>query len=244
MNELIEHKQGSQVQFSREKMDFLRKHYAKDATDLEFEHYIGVCRSRRLNPEARHIYFMKVRDKPTIILSIEAYRLIAQRTGAYAGCETSDLTMGADGKPICCTVTVKRIVQSQVCEFKATAYYKEQYRERVPIWNEMPTTMLEKCAEAKALRRAFPEELSEFYTDDEMQDPIRIDPVAGKPAPSAFDASHPKQLAWLHQQLLDQKVPKSEWPLIASELNGHTAEDFKGRFAALIAEFKGGKKDE
>ncbi len=240
MSDIVEIKQPTSVTFSKEKLEFLRKHYAKDATDLEFEHYIGVCRSRRLNPEARHVYFMKVRDRPSIILSIEAYRLIAQRTGAYAGCETSDLAMGSDGKPICCTVTVKRFVQGQICEFKATAFYREQYRERVPIWNEMPTTMLEKCAEAKALRRAFPEELSEFYTDDEMQEPIRIDPVDGKPAASAFDASQPKQLAWLHQQLLDQKVPKSEWPLIAAELNGHTTDDFKARLAFLVANAKEG----
>jgi phage recombination protein Bet len=241
LTDLVEPKLLPALIFTKERLDYLRKYYANGASDLEFEHYIGVCKSRRLNPEARHIYWMKVRDKPTIILSIEAYRLIAQRTGAYAGCETSDLTMGSDGKPICCTVTVKRFVQGQICEFKATAFYREQYRERVPIWNEMPTTMLEKCAEAKALRRAFPEELSEFYTDDEMQEPIRIDPVEGRPAASAFDSSNPKQLAWLHQQLLDQKVPKSEWPLIAAELNGHTADAFKANFAALVARAKEGK---
>jgi phage recombination protein Bet len=241
LTELVEQKQSPVPHFSKEKLEYLRKYYAKDATDLEFEHYIGVCKFRRLNPEARHIYFMKVRDKPTIILSIEANRLIAQRTGAYAGCETSDLTMGADGKPICCTVTVKRFVQGQICEFKATAFYKEQYRERVPIWNEMPTTMLEKCAEAKALRRAFPEELSEFYTDDEMQEPIRLDPVEGRPAASAFDSTNPKQLSWLHQQLLDQKVPKAEWSLIAAELNGHPADAFKTKFVSLVAKAKEGK---
>jgi hypothetical protein len=48
--------------------------------------------------------------------------------------------------------------------------YAQTYQDGNPIalWNSHPTTMLAKCAEAQALRRAFPEELGGLNTDDEI----------------------------------------------------------------------------
>jgi hypothetical protein len=68
------------------------------------------------------------------------------------------------------SVTVWKIVSGQRCAFTATA----RWIEYVPpqgsdwMWQKMPHLMLAKCAEALALRKAFPRQLSGIYTKDEM----------------------------------------------------------------------------
>jgi hypothetical protein len=65
-----------------------------------------------------------------------------------------------------------------------TAYY-EEYNGNTPPWRNMPRVMTAKCAEARALRRAFPAELSGIYEGSELDQMQREAPRAPTPPPRA-----------------------------------------------------------
>jgi hypothetical protein len=70
-----------------------------------------------------------------------------------------------------CKVIVYRLINNIRCAFVAVAFFKEYYPnnpKNTTMWNRMPHVMIEKCAEAKALRKAFPQELSGIYESSEM----------------------------------------------------------------------------
>jgi phage recombination protein Bet len=208
-----------------EKIDFLRKHYAPEATPQEFEHFVEVAKSRGLRPDAKQIYFIKLGGKASVVLSIDAYRLIAQRTGLYAGISPVQYLMDeASGKPISATITVKKIVHGHICEFSGTALYSEHNRpskdpNKKTLWDTMPATMLEKCAEAKALRKAFPEELAGYYTRDEMEGSDDVKVVETSPI---VQTDRPKVAEWIKGKLAEAGVPESDWDRIIHSLKGLT----------------------
>lgn len=116
----------------------------------------------------------------TVIVGIDGYRSMAIRTGLYAPGDDTVFKYKEDGTLLSATVYVKRYHpdSNQWNQFSATAmydeycvmYYDRDARERKPtqMWAKMGHTMLEKCAEAKALRRGFPETLAGLYTPEEL----------------------------------------------------------------------------
>lgn len=90
--------------------------------------------------------------------------------------------------------TVWRIVNGERCAFNAKVFWKEacaREKSGIPnaMWQKRPYGQLDKCVEAAALRRAFPEELGNELTADEMHDQtiIEHDPlglIAEQPAKS------------------------------------------------------------
>ena len=64
------------------------------------------------------------------------------------------------------------------------------------MWQKMPKRMLEKCAEALALRKAFPKQLHGIYVREEMAQAGREDEapkpkVNAKPLPPSLDTTKP-----------------------------------------------------
>ena len=165
----LENKQAAIERFSSEELTLIKQTVAKDATDQELSLFLYTAGMRGLNPLTRQIHFVKRGGQGTIQTGIDGLRLIAQRTGKYApGSKPTVFEYDSKGQLIRATVFGIKVMNGQGFEFSATARLSEYKVDTNQIWRKMPETMLEKCAEAKMLRRGFPEELSGIYTDEEM----------------------------------------------------------------------------
>lgn len=169
------------IEFSAEQVDLIKRTIAKDATNDELALFMHQCERTGLDPMNKQIYFQKRSGRVTIITAIDGFRLIAQRTGRYAGPGDTSWC-GEDGEwktvwpsskpPVAAKVGVKMVVGGLIVESAAVAHYDEyvvKYNGKPgEMWAKMPRNQLAKCAEALALRKAFPAELSGLYTSDEM----------------------------------------------------------------------------
>jgi phage recombination protein Bet len=172
--------QTAVTQFNPEQLALVKNTVAKNTTDPEFRLFIEVCKYHGLNPFARQIYAVvrtgeRSGRQMTIQTSIDGYRLLAERSGKYAG-QTGPEWCGEDGiwkdvwlsdkAPSAARIGVLRKDFSQPTW--GIAKYKS-YAQTSPLWTKMPDVMLAKCAESLALRKAFPAEMSGIYTKEEME---------------------------------------------------------------------------
>ena len=137
--------------------------------------FLHYAQRTGLDPFARQLYMIERGGRYTIQASIDGLRIVAQRSGEYAG-QVGPFWCGEDGEwidvwldsrpPIAAKVGVMR--KGFMEPLWAVAKF-DSYNANTPIWRKMPDTMIAKCAEALALRKAFPNDLSGIYTTEEME---------------------------------------------------------------------------
>lgn len=158
----------------------------RTATDVEVALFAEQVQRTRLDPFRNQIYGIFRWDKRAggevmqVQVGIDGLRLLAERTGKYLG-QTPEEWCGPDGKWTQVWLSDKPPAAARVGVLKAGAsaptFAVALYREYVqtgkngqPIgqWPRMPANQLIKCAEAKALRKAFPAETSGLTVPEEM----------------------------------------------------------------------------
>lgn len=199
-NKLEENKMTNElIQFSQDQVDLIKSQIAPEATKDELGLFLYQAKRTGLDPLTRQIYCIhrNTKDargnwikKMTIQTSIDGFRVIAERSGDYAG-QDEPIFNEQDGKLISCKITVYRFRgETRYPAAVGLAYWDEYVqtdKEGKPtsMWKKMPHTMLAKVAEALALRKAYPQDLSGLYTGDEMaqsdevKQPVDVTP-AGK----------------------------------------------------------------
>jgi len=177
-------------EFSAEQRELIARTIGKDATADELQLFLTQCSRTQLDPFSRQIYLVKKgwdkahgRAPMQTQISIDGFRLIAERTGKYAG-QTEPQWCGPDGvwrdvwldqqPPAAARVGVIRSDFRQpifaVARWASYCQMKSESNGGGPnaMWAKYGDVMLSKCAESLALRKAFPQELSGLYTADEM----------------------------------------------------------------------------
>lgn len=216
----------------------------KNATKADLAVYAHVCHRTRLDPFTRQIHMIERREKnaagqwvskQTIQTGIDGFRVIRDRAAAEQHCEVEleetiwyDADGGqhtewiADDAPAGCKVVlIKHTEKGRALRYPAflrTASYV-QLKDGKPVsqWRQQPEHMIEKCCEAFACRRAFPQDFSGLYIEEEMIG--RAGDESDRPAARKVTAADIMQ-----QPAPDDEVAEGEFVDEADEDAGHQHE--------------------
>jgi len=235
-------------EFSRKEVELLKRTIAQDATDTELSMFIQNCKRYGLDPFTGQIHAVKRwdsnagREVMSVQVGIDGFRLIADRTGKWTGTkgpywcdkdgEWTDVWL-KDTSPAAAKVGVLRSDFSEprwgIARWDAYVATKKG-GDPTFMWRKMPAHMLAKCAEALALRSAFPNDLSGLYTDAEMDQ-------AGDQDKRTYDGPSPDQVQDVEAEVVnnEQEGKPDQWYKQATDWLIDTVQDGEAEASDVLA---------
>lgn len=219
---------GDQTEWTEQQLAVLRSAgVSEEVTPAELSAFLHECQRTKLDPFSKQIYLIGRYDKQakrTVFRSqtgIDGYRVVAHRVVREdrTDLEYEDTVWcGPDGKWRDVWLAQKPPAAAKVVLYRGGKRYSAvatlaEYAARYPsgdpypMWARMPANQLEKCAEAKALRRAFPNDLGGIYTAEEMEQADARDAVPGADAAAAPE--HEAQRERSAQRPVDENGPST-----------------------------------
>lgn len=242
---------ANKIEFSTDQVELIKKQIAPKATNDELQLFLYQAKRTGLDPLTRQIYCIhrydkNVGQKMTVQTSIDGFRVIAERSGDYAGQDEPEF-LEVDGKITCCKVRVYKFRGDIRYLASVGVAYWDEY---VPtagqdyMWKKMPHTMISKVAEALGLRKAYPQDLSGLYTNDEMRQADRGEETKpeNKQPEIIYDVNelHKDYMALYNEYVLisadkdSTKIHPDNWKKERNALNYLKAiEAIKSRIASL-----------
>lgn len=194
MNAIAKHQAGALV--STDQVEAIRTALKTSlypgAADASVDMVLSYCQAAGLDPMTKPVHIVPMWDskaskmRDVVMPGIGLYRIQAARSGELAGISepefgpivTEVVGRSAVTFPEWCRVTVKRQLRGgTIAEFSAVEFWMENYaikggkeRDDSPnaMWMKRPRGQLAKCAQAQALRMAFPE-IGSAPTAEEME---------------------------------------------------------------------------
>lgn len=162
---------------------------------------LGYCKAAGLDPMQKPVHIVPMWDskagsmRDVVMPGVNLYRTQAMRSGECAGVTEPEFGPDIDEPiggqkityPAWCRVTVKRrLPTGEIVDFTAREFWRENYAVKggkeksiAPnaMWSKRPYGQIAKCAEAQALRKAFPEIASQPTADEMEGKAMRADDV-------------------------------------------------------------------
>lgn len=197
--------------------------------------FLHSCRQLGLDPLLRQAYWIRRGNPPkgALQVGIDGFRAIAERSGTYAGAESIEYRGLTEWPykgalvmvPELARATIWKVVAGHKSAFVGEAYWTEfvPAERDAFMWAAKPRLMLGKCAEAQALRRAFPAQLGAVDYGEDIGSEATVGSLS-VPDPEPEPEGEPqrqKRLAARHKQIYDQAydlpTPQAEAPSEAEE---------------------------
>lgn len=172
---------------------------------------LEYCKWRKLDPFKRTVHIVPIWDsearvmKDTVWPGIAELRTTAHRTGQYAGRDKTEFGPDRELKlksgkvlvyPEWAQVTVYRLIKGERVPYAGPQVYwmetcmlVKKTGEPNEMWQRRARGQLDKCAEAAALRAAFPEELGDEFA---MEEAGMLTHFGGVPHPPTIDQHAPR----------------------------------------------------